>query len=230
MLSVLIVCRTVDDLLIRTVRSVIPLNPQILIDISQESKEALGVRKNRLISQATHEWVLVLDTDEVVSPMLQKEIENVVHSSIFHIHGFRIHYQNYIFSQAVYFGGERFSRIQLFRKKYGSFTPALVHEHPIIVGKVSPLKGAINHYSYVTILGVLTKFTKYAWQISGEKIKMNELVTLKKLFMYGPHMVWARAVKDEGWRDGWRGIVIALCFGYMEALTYWMLLWRKLFG
>lgn len=230
MLSVLIVCRTIDDLLIRTVRSVVPLNPQILIDVSPESNVALGVRKNRLISQAAHEWVLVLDTDEVVSSELRREIEHVIKDYVSDIHGYKIPYQNYAFGAVIHFGGEIYSRIQLFRKKYGSFTPAVVHEHPVVIGEIYLLKGMINHYSYVTILAVLTKFAKYAWNIAGEKKKANEHLTLKKLFMYGPHMVWARAVKDQGWRDGWRGIVIALCFGYMEALTYWMLLWRKLFG
>ena len=227
MISVLIVCKQVDDNLIRTIKSVEPLKPQILVDIS-ESDEPLGIRKNRLIRAAANDWVLILDTDETVSVELRKDLIGYRELNDVNIHGFSIDYQNYIFGIPVYFGGEQYSRNQFFNKSYGEFTPSLIHEHPIIKGNVGHLKGVIHHYSYVSLSQVLKKFTKYAWQMAGEKRKVHEGVTLKKLFMYGPHMVWARAVKDQGWRDGWRGIVIALCFGYMETLMYWLLLWRNL--
>lgn len=230
MLSVLIVCRQIDEHLAKTIDSVQGLSPQVLVDISPYGKVPLGVRKNRLINCAAHEWVLVLDTDEVASPELVQEIRNIMNHPPKDIHGYEIPYQNYIFGKPVYFGGERYFRKQLFRKEYGSFTPVPIHEHPEIVGKTGTLKGVIHHYSYTNLLIVFAKFTKYAWQMAGEKYKAREKVTLKKLFLYGPHMVWARVIKDEGWRDGWRGILIALCFGYMENLMYWLLLYRYIMG
>jgi len=228
MLSVLIVCREINDLLARTVKSVEPLQPQILIDVSVDQNKALGDRKNRLINYASYEWVLVLDTDEVVSKELLHEVREVVSKNSSEFQGYQIPYQNYIFGKPARYGGERYSRVQLFRKKHGAFSPLPIHEYPIVDGKIGKLKGVIHHYSYVSLLQVLRKFTKYAWQMAGEKQKAHEQVTLKKLFLYGPHMVWARAIKDEGWRDGWQGVVLALCFGYMETLMYWLLIIRKL--
>lgn len=229
MISVLIACRQIDDYLIRTINSVSALKPQILVDVSHKSEEALGVRKNRLIDQAAYEWVLVLDTDEVASTDLINEIKKILMSVKDDVNGYQIGYQNYIFNKFVRYGGEKYSRTQLFRRSFGSFTPFPLHEHPIINGSIGKLKGVIHHYSYVSLPQVLKKFTRYAWQMAGEKKKAHEQVTLKKLFMYGGHMVWARAIKDQGWRDGWQGVVIALCFGYMETLTYWLLLWRNIF-
>src|SRR3989344_2598627 len=229
MLSVLIVCRRVDALLMRTVKSVEELKPQILIDIS-EGNEALGIRKNRLITRAAHDWVLVLDTDETISQPLAKKIHEIVKHSRSEIHGYKIQYRNYSFGRATSYGGEKFAKTRLFQKRYGLITPLTIHEEIHIDGKINKLNGFIQHYSYRSFIQLLIKFTKYAWQVAGEKRKAHERVTLKKLFLYGPHMVWARVIKDEGWRDGWRGIVIALCFGYMETLTYWLLLWRELFS
>lgn len=228
MLAVIIVCRKIDDLLIRTIKSVESLQPQILIDISYDRNKALGERKNCLIDRALYEWVLVLDTDEVVSKELLHEVHEVVRINSDEFQGYQIPYRNYIFGKHALFGGEKYSRTQLFRKKYGSFSPLPIHEYPVVNGKIGKLKGVIHHYSYVSLPQVLRKFTKYAWQMAGEKQKAHEQVTLKKLFLYGPHMVWARAIKDQGWRDGWQGIVLALCFGYMETLMYWMLIVRNL--
>ncbi|MCL4200647.1 hypothetical protein KJZ67_04915 [Patescibacteria group bacterium] len=228
MLAVLIVCKKIDNLLIRTIKSVEPLRPQILIDISDDQNKALGERKNRLINRALYEWVLVLDTDEVVSKELLNEVREIVRIGSTEFQGYQIPYRNYIFGKHARHGGENYSRTQLFRKKYGSFSPLPIHEYPVVKGKIGKLKGVIHHYSYVSLPQVLRKFTKYAWQMAGEKQKAHEQVTLKKLFFYGPHMVWARAIKDHGWRDGWQGIVLALCFGYMETLMYWMLIVRNL--
>ncbi len=230
MISVLIICRRVDNYLIRAINSVISIKPQVIIDISESSKSNLGERKNRLIKIAKYEWILVLDTDEVVSKELLSKIVQIARVSPNEVNGYRITYQNYIFGRPVYYGGEKYARVQLFRKNMAKYAALPIHEYPIVDGKVIDLDGVIHHYSYVNLIIVLLKFTKYAWQMAGEKKKAGERVTLKKLLLYGPHMVWARAIKEEGWRDGWRGILIALCFGYMESLMYWLLLWRNIFG
>lgn len=227
MFSLLIICKQIDDSLIRTVNSVAGLKPQILVDISAKEYETLGQRKNKIIRMAANEWVLMLDSDEVVSKSLFNEINEALRTSREDVFGYSIPYQNYIFGKPVRYSGEKYAKVRLFRKDYGSVTDLPVHEEVAIKGKIEKLNGVIHHYSYVSLPQVLKKFTKYAWQMAGEKRKSHEGVTLKKLFMYGPHMVWARAIKDEGWRDGWRGIVIALCFGYMETLMYWLLLWRN---
>jgi hypothetical protein len=107
-------------------------------------------------------------------------------------------------------------------------TPVPIHEEVVVRGKIGKLTGVIHHYSYRTPWQVLTKFTRYAWLVATEKQKAGERVTLKKLFLYGPHMFWARCIEEEGWRDGWRGVILAKYFGYMEGLTYWLLLYRNI--
>ncbi|MEK7073871.1 MAG: hypothetical protein AAB960_00915 [Patescibacteria group bacterium] len=230
MLTVIIICKDPDEFLLRAVKSVEELNPQILIGLSSTYNQPLGVRKKNLISMASYEWVLIIDTDEAVSQHLRNEIKEMIEYRTNTVSGYEIPYENYIFGRRAFYGGEVFSKTRLIRKTVGSITTADVHEEITIRGKVGKLNGVIYHDSYRSLVQVLRKFTKYAWQMAGEKRKAHESVTVKKLFLYGPHMVWARAVKDEGWRDGWRGIVIALCFGYLETLMYWLLLFRNIFA
>lgn len=230
MISVLIICRGVDANLISTITSVCSLKPQILVDISTQSQEPLGVRKQRLIDMAANDWVLILDTDEIVSPGLVNDIKRIVSTNNLTVNAYLIPYKNIFINKHMKFGGETYAKTRLFLKKFGVVSSLPIHEEIIVQGKVGLLKNVIEHKSYQSLIYTILKFTRYAWQMAGEKKKAHESVTLKKLFMYGPHMVWARAVKDEGWRDGWRGIVIALCFGYMETLTYWLLLWRNIIG
>jgi hypothetical protein len=230
MISVLIACKEVDDDLIQTILSVSPLNPQIVIDICPNGEKSLGRRKNQLLKLASYDWVLMLDTDEIVSAQLLNDVRKVVNTLNNPMNGYSITYQNHFGRKQLLYGGEIYKKIRLFRRRNASVSELPVHEEIQIEGSIGVLKGKILHHSYKSLLLVLLKFTKYAWQMAGEKQKAGERVTIKKLLLYGPHMVWARAIKDEGWRDGWRGVVIALCFGYMETLMYWLLLWRNIFG
>ncbi|MFZ5535376.1 MAG: hypothetical protein ACOY3M_04495 [Patescibacteria group bacterium] len=230
MISILIICQKIDDYLIRTIKSVLPLNPQIIVDISQNGYEPLGARKNHLLRLAAYEWVLLLDTDEIVTDDLLIDIRRIISNPNILISGYAIRYQNHVGDKPLLYGGEVYKKVRLFKKIKASVSELPIHEEISVNGDIGVCRGKILHYSYRSITYVLLKFTKYAWQMAGEKKKAGERVTLKKLFLYGPHMVWARAIKDEGWRDGWRGILIALCFGYMESLMYWLLLWRNIFG
>lgn len=227
MLSLVITCQKIDSALLQVIHSIEDLKPQILIDVSDLSTESLGIRKNNLIKIAANDWILILDSDEIVSEKLKNEINSVLRSDRPSIKGYRIPYFNHAFGKHISRGGESYGKVRLFKKIHGKVTINYVHEE-IEISEVGELKSYIMHYSYRTINQVIAKFTKYAWQMAGEMRKKHERVTLKKLFMYGPHMVWARAIKDEGWRDGWQGIVIALCFGYMETLMYWLLLLRNM--
>ncbi len=213
----------------------------------------LGRRKQRLVEKAKTDWILILDSDEYPSEELIKEINTITcsgspgltqgdkrrgssrrsflgnkHSLNDGIVGYRIPYQNYIFGRPVYFGGEKYSKVRLFRRGFGRVSEDALHENVIVNGNIGELKGVIHHHSYRSPRQLFSKFTKYAWIAAGMLVERGEKISAKKLFFYGPHMLWARFIKDQGYRDGWRGLVLALAFAYMEGLTYWILLYRSI--
>lgn len=188
----------------------------------------LGKLKQFALEQTKADWILLLDTDEILSQRLIKEIKRVVQNTS-DIHGYWIPYQNYAFGKPVYYGGERYSKIRLFRRKYGSVSPVPIHEEVSIKGKLGQLSGVIHHHSYRTLRHVFIKFTKYGWLVAGEKLRHHEKITFPKLFMHSFHMFWVRYIENQGWRDGWHGLMLASLFAYMEGLTYWLVLIRHLF-
>lgn len=203
------------------------LDAHINCDISDDA--SLGKRKVKLISSSQADWLLLLDTDEDISNTLINEIKQIVRIDDSKYNGYLIPYRNYAFGRQVTYGGEQYSKIRLFRRKYGLVTEVPIHEEVQVTGEIGKLTGKIIHKSFRNPLQVFKKFTRYSWLVSDEKQKNGEKVTYKKLFFYAPHMFWARAIKDQGWKDGWRGILLALFFAYMEGLTYWLLLYRNLF-
>lgn len=213
----------------------------------------LGERKQELVEKAKGDWILVLDTDERVSEELKDEITLITHpprrshrltsfslppSEVGKNAAYRIPYQNYVFGKPVYYGGERYAKVRLFRQGYARISPDPLHEEVVVTkGTVGELKGVIHHHSYRTPIQLIKKFTLYAWMAAGILIQKQRLGsqrakpsledTMKKLFLYGPHMFWARYIKEKGYKDGWRGLILALAFGYMEGLTYWFQLLRN---
>ncbi|MBI4065411.1 glycosyltransferase family 2 protein [Candidatus Gottesmanbacteria bacterium] len=214
-----------------------------------EQKEGnLGARKQELVRKAKGEWILVLDSDERVSEELYQEIKSLSHSprrshglsasrrislppsevasTVRQCVAYRIPYQNYVFGKPVYYGGEKYSKVRMFRKGKGRVETVPLHEEVIVTGRVGDLHGVLLHHSYRSVPQLFGKFTQYAITLAREKKKNRERPSLQKLFLYGPHMFWARFISDQGYKDGLGGFVLAIAFFYMETLTYWLLLFK----
>lgn len=194
--------------------------------INQGTDAPLGVRKQELVERAKSDWILVLDADERVSEELRVEIMRLKDGKVKRPYvAYKIPYQNYVFGRPVYYGGEKYAKVRLFRKGFARISPNALHEEVMVKdGKVGELKGVIHHHSYRSPWQLFSKFTGYAWIAAREKKWQGGTLTVEKLFLYAPHMFWARFIKEKGYKDGWRGLVLALAFGYMEGLTYWLML------
>lgn len=186
----------------------------------------LGQRKRKLVAIAKSDWVLVIDSDERVSEALYKEIQDIVAKHKGKEVGFSIPYQNFVFGKAVHYGGEQYSKVRLFKKKYGTVSATPIHEEIEVHGAIGQVHGVLYHHSYRNFSQLFGKFTKYAGIAALEKFDAREPISAQKLFFYGPHMFWARFVEERGWKDGWRGFVLAVAFAYLEKLTYWNLWWK----
>ena len=246
-LSVLMITNNAEEVIEEALKSVNGLWDELLVADDQSTDRTreivkryggkvflpknknLGERKEWLITKARGDWILILDSDERVSSKLRKETKAIVapghdESCKNNIKGYRISYQNYVFGGPVYWGGERYSKVRLFRREYGRVTVVPLHEEVIVQGKIGTLQGIIRHYSFRTPQQLFCKFTNYAKIACQQKRRQGETLSIKKLFFFGPHMFWARYVKEGGYKDGWRGIILASAFAYMEGLTYWLLL------
>lgn len=181
----------------------------------------LGQRKQDLIGKAKKDWILVLDSDERISPLLRREISSLASNNVV---GYRMPYQNYVFGKAVHWGGEQYSKVRLFRRGRGRISEVPLHEEVVVRGKIEDLTGVIHHDSYRSPVQLFGKFTSYAITASKLKKAEGEKLTFRKLFLYGPHMFWSRFYNEKGYKDGLHGFILAFAFGYMETLTYWFLL------
>ncbi|MFS8159981.1 MAG: glycosyltransferase family 2 protein, partial [Candidatus Roizmanbacteria bacterium] len=163
----------------------------------------LGKQKAWALSKSTKPWVLSLDADERASETMAQEVKESLEEDNNKYSGYIIPFQNHFLGRSLLYGGENYKMMRLFRRDSVLIENALVHEgFRLRNGEVGSLKNPILHFSYRSLTQMYKKFTDYAIREAQQKRKCGEKSSLKKIFLYPLHMIWARFIKDKGYKDG----------------------------
>lgn len=187
----------------------------------------LGKQKRFGISQAQNDWILILDSDEVVPLELSKELTLLLEKPKFK--AYLIPFQSHLFSQPLHYGGETYSKLIFFNRNYVTIANALVHEQFTAKTAVGKTQNKMLHFSYRSLSQMYSKFTDYAQRDFEQKLRNKEKASIQKLILYPLHMFWARYIKDQGYKDGPARIFLDFGFAYMELLSYAKLLKKQIF-
>jgi len=102
-------------------------------------------QKNYALDHCTHDWVLSLDADEVLTPQLIEEINGLP----FDAAGYLIAIRPFLGSQEIKYGTWNPGyKLRLFRRSYGRWGGSSPHERVVLQGRTQRLKNRILHYSY----------------------------------------------------------------------------------
>lgn len=122
-----------------------------------------AAQKNWAIPQATHDWVLVLDADERVSPELAAEVRELLSAP-----GgppaaaYRVFRRTFFFGREIrHCGWDTDSVVRLFRKGRARYPEQWVHADMLVDGPVERLAGRIDHYTYRSLDQYFEKFGRY---------------------------------------------------------------------
>ena len=241
-LSVLMITKNAAETLEKSLASVKKIADEIIVVDSKSTDRTVEIAKNYLakvyvkeftdigkqrifgLSKATGKWVLILDCDEIVSEKLMKEIKLKIENNRLKINGYYIPYQNFYLNKPLQYGGEDYKMLRLFRRKYLSIFPSIVHNRLDLANRnIGYLKGKIFHHSYRSFFQIFSKFTDYGIRMAKEKYLTGEKSSFRKIFLYPPHLFWARFIKEKGYEDGLFRIPLDLGFAYMEFVTYFAL-------
>ena len=123
--------------------------------------EGYGSQKNFATDQASNDWILSLDDDEILTPELQQEIQNLDFQNT-ECQGFKIPRSLIFLGKLLRFSGEyKRLTLRLFNRKYGNWNAEYVHESVEVNGKTATLKHQILHDSYRDLTDYFNKFNKY---------------------------------------------------------------------
>ncbi|RJR28742.1 glycosyltransferase family 2 protein [Candidatus Microgenomates bacterium] len=177
-------------------------------------------QRNYSVMKATGDWILSLDADETIDDTLRKEIK--INTSKTEFDAFLISRRNIIFGKEIKYS--RWSpdkHVWLFKKGKGTFYGA-VHEEVKVKGQIGNLSGHKLHYSHKNIHDFLEKMNTYTTSESENKKYVNLGIAL---FAVARSFV-GRYVLKQGFRDGWRGFVLAYLMSIYR-LTTFVKQWEK---
>lgn len=184
-------------------------------------------QKNWAIPQAKHEWILLVDADERVTPELKAEIMDVLKNPHPDIVAYWIGRMNHFMGERVYYSGWRNDKvIRLFKRDVCKYEDKYVHEEIITDGPIGKLKNKFHHNTYISLDKYMEKMNRYAtWQAKDYDKKTGTLTpyhfVIKPFWGFFKHYI-----VQSGFRDGIVGFTIGYIQGYVIFMRYvklWLL-------
>jgi glycosyltransferase involved in cell wall biosynthesis len=225
MITVTILTKNAARTLRATLESVKDFNEVLLLD-NGSSDETLDIAKsypntiihyspfigfgplhNLASSLAKNDWIFSLDSDEVMSDALVAHLRSISLDTdlIYEVERKNLFNEKWIRGC----GWSPDKKVRLFNRKRTQFTLDLVHEKVMEKGlSIKPLKGAIFHYSYLTISDFLIKMEHYSTLYSDSHKEKKSSLT-KAIFM-GLFTFFKSYIIKQGFLDGKEGFIISL--------------------
>jgi glycosyltransferase involved in cell wall biosynthesis len=183
-------------------------------------------QKNWAIPQAAHEWVMIVDSDERVTPQLQAEIEGLLKGGP-DGNGYYIRRLNHFWGKPVrHCGWERDKVLRLFKRDMGRYLDREVHADVIIEGPVRTLDSYLLHYTYRSFEQYFKKFHRYTNWGADECIKRGKELRWHHLLLHPPFRFFKMYLLQKGFLDGLAGIILCGLASFSVFMKY-ARLWEK---
>lgn len=157
---------------------------------------------------AKHDWILSIDSDEVLTQELKKEIEDL---KLERRCVYSIPRKNYLNGKLIRYSGWSPDRVfRLYNRQDTSFCESKVHEAVQTKGmKVVFLRNHLLHYSYVRVDDFLKKMQMYSTLFAEEKLGKKHSSPLKAV-THAAFSFFKTYVLQRGFLDGFQGLFIAV--------------------
>jgi len=167
-----------------------------------------GPQKNRAVAALATDWILSIDTDEIVSPELARSIDEALRAPRANV---------YALDRLSSFCGDWIRHSgwypdwvpRLFKKDAARFSDDLVHERLVFDGQAARLAGKLLHYSYEDFETVLRKLDAYSSAGARQRLAAGARGGLGKAIARGAWAFVRTYVLRCGFLDGRAGFMIA---------------------
>ncbi len=178
-----------------------------------------AAQKNWAIPQANHEWVLVLDADERVTPELEIEIKNILSAPDWD--GYWIRRRNYFWGREIRHGAWKTDKVlRLFRRDLGRYQEKQVHEEIVVNFPAGFCDHRLVHYSYRTLDDFLHKTTRYSGWGANDAHAAGKRGSAWRMIGHSVGHFFKSYVLKAGFLDGAPGLAIAFMEGYHGFFKY----------
>jgi len=167
-------------------------------------------QKNWAIPQCAHEWVLQIDTDEVLETGAKEEILTRTAAAPPEVHAFALPRKNHVLGKWIS-TANLYPDLQtrVFRRDVGRFEDKEVHAHVSVPGKIEVLEHNVLHYGMTSISKQLSNIDRYSRYQADELRKRGKRFRWTQLILRPPAVFAYYYFRKLGFTAGYRGLLIA---------------------
>lgn len=187
----------------------------------------IDLQKNFGFEKAKGDWILSIDADEEVSKELSEEIKKTIVEKNSKV-GYWIPRKNIIFGKFIQnTGWYPDPQLRLFKKGFGKFTKAHVHEPLKLDGESGYLKEHLIHHHYDSISDFLKKtINLYVPSETEEYIRKGYVFSYFDAIRFPINEFLGRFFARKGYKDGFHGLILSLLMAFYHFLIF-ASLWEK---
>ena len=167
-------------------------------------------QKNWAIPQCAHEWVLQIDTDEVLEAGAREEILKRTAEASANVQAFSLPRKNHVLGKWLT-TANLYPDLQtrVFRRDAGRFEDKEVHAHVTVPGRTEVLEHHVLHYGMTSISKQLRNIDRYSRYQADELRKRGKRFHWTQL-AFRPAAVFAYYYfRKLGFTSGYRGLLVA---------------------
>ncbi|HEX6335129.1 MAG TPA: glycosyltransferase family 2 protein [Flavisolibacter sp.] len=247
-ISAVIICRNEEHIIGRTIEAAATVADEIVVydtgstDRTMEIATQLGARlirgpwegygicRQKAISAAGNDWILNIDSDEVIDAQLQQSIRQLRLDDP--KKAYSVRFTNFLGSSSLNWGEFGFdAHVRLFNRQYVGWNDGTVHEKLIVPADVEVvrLRGRILHFTMKDTCEFVNKSVNYALINAEQYFSKGKKASWIKQFLAPPVMFLKYYILRLGFLDGWAGLFAARMAGLYTYLKYTRLreLWTQ---
>lgn len=225
-------------------RSLIPVCCEIVLldsgstDGTCELARALGVRvehqtfagysaqKSAAIALASHDWIVLLDSDEALDVGAQQAIQNALSGTVA-AQGYRLARRELIFWRYQHRQSKHNLFLRVFDRRHSRLSTQKVHESVVCDGRVETLPGTIIHDGDTSIALKADKLNRYSSLAASEKRTPSHMSLVLRLSVYPMWYFFRAFVLRRQFLNGWAGYINCVQLTHYVFLKYAKLLERR---
>ena len=194
-----------------------------------------------------HEWVFILDADEVLPAEAEAEFRAIVGEPNHAAAGYWINRRFMFMGKWLRHAYYPNWNLRLFRHRTGRYEKLTdvdtqsgdneVHEHVVVEGETGRLRCEMDHYAFPSVAVFVEKHNRYSnWEArvaldrylhaSGSRLQMGEVGFRRRLKEWSRLMPFRGLLRflyvyvwQRGFLDGWEGFYFARLHGFYEFLS-----------
>lgn len=178
-----------------------------------------GPQKQRAAELAAHDWILLLDADEALSPQAQDEIRALMAAGPIAA-GYTLPRREQRFWKMSHPGVRHNRFLRLYDRRRGRLGNDPVHAAPRVEGPVGRLRGELLHFGETSVRVKLAKVAAYAAGMVPAKRAGRGRARPWMMLVYPPFAFFRAYVLKRLFLDGWAGFIAAVVMAQYAFLKH----------